>query len=658
MFSPLRRFRHHVSSLFPSNRRLANSRRTVAFPRYRPTHSVEHLEARLLLTGGLTSVNDQRWHQEIAGVAGTGSDFERFGAAVATGDFNDDGFADLAIGISADIVNEIFRAGSVAIEYGTATGLAVPGNQLWNQDSSGIAGTAQVDDGFGTALAVGDFNNDGFDDLAIGVPGDPIDGAADAGSVNVIYGSSGGLTSAGSQFWHQNVANVKDVAEFGDRFGAALASGDFNHDGFADLAIGVPGEGVNGVPFAGGMAVFLGSASGLTTANDQFWNQDIDGVQDVAQVGDNFGGSLASGDFNSDGFDDIAIGVPGEQINEAPMAGAMHVVFGSASGLVVAGNQFWHQDISGVVDLAELQDQFAGSLATGDFDDDGFDDIAIGVPGEAINNVADAGAFHVLFGSATGPSTSHNQFWFEGVSGLPTIPELNDHFGRALGSGDFNADGFTDLAVGAPGKTLGGSLNGGQVSVLYGGISGLAPSGNQRWSQNTAGIKGIINENDQFGFALAAGDFNGDGADDLAIGVPGDLEVVGTFAIAMGAVNVLYGTATLTWHNSADPLDVNDDGEISPIDALLVINFLNANPGDGMLPEPIAPPPFLDVNNDGLGTALDALLVINELNRRAALLSPWNVAAAFAAVGENAEDRWSHPLEAIDLANAVPSADS
>src|SRR5436190_1990412 len=135
----------------------------------------------------------------------------------------------------------------------------------------------------GSALA--DFNHDGFADLAVGVPHEDVGTVADAGAVNVLYGSAGRLqaTSPDDQFWNQDTTGVKDTAESGDTFGSSLGSGDFNKDGFADLAIGVDREDVGAVGDAGAMNVLYGSASGLqaTSPDDQFFSQDSTGVKDA-----------------------------------------------------------------------------------------------------------------------------------------------------------------------------------------------------------------------------------------------------------------------------------------------------------------------------------------------------------------------------------------
>ena len=145
-----------------------------------------------------------------------------------------------------------------------------------------------------------DFNGDGYADLAVGVPGEDVNGVKYAGGVNVLYGSSRGLTTTGNQLWTQDSPGVKDAAEEFDRFGSALAIGDFNGDGYADLAVGVPGEDVGRVAYAGAVNVLYGSPSGLTAEGDQFWHQDSPGVKDTAEVGDGFGGALATRGFNGE----------------------------------------------------------------------------------------------------------------------------------------------------------------------------------------------------------------------------------------------------------------------------------------------------------------------------------------------------------------------
>jgi hypothetical protein len=161
-----------------------------------------------------------------------------FAHSLAAGDFNNDGYCDLAVGVPRESVGSTEVTGAVNVIYGSASGLSptsVP-DQFWSQASAGIedfpeGGGSMVGEYFGTSVATGDYNGDGYDDMAIGVPGEWTSSLS-AGAVNVIYGSSsGGLraTAAGDgtgradQIWHQNIANVEDTAEDGDGFGSSLA---------------------------------------------------------------------------------------------------------------------------------------------------------------------------------------------------------------------------------------------------------------------------------------------------------------------------------------------------------------------------------------------------------------------------------------------------
>jgi hypothetical protein len=138
-----------------------------------------------------------------------------------------------------------------------------------------------------------DFNNDGADDLAIGAPFEDIGSVLDAGAINVLYGSTAKLNATGNQQFFQGGGGLVGVAEEGDFVGAALASGDYNNDSFADLAVGVPFEDVGSVLDAGAVDTVNGSAGRLTATGGQQFNQGSGGVPGTPEEGDTFGSSLA-----------------------------------------------------------------------------------------------------------------------------------------------------------------------------------------------------------------------------------------------------------------------------------------------------------------------------------------------------------------------------
>lgn len=453
----------------------------------------------------LTAQGDQFWHQNKSGIDDAGEQNDDFGSAFAIGDFNGDGFSDLAIGAPGESLEEVpvAVAGIVHVLYGNATGLLSAGSQVFSQDTSGISDFAEENDEFGSALAAGDFDGDGFDDLAIGVKGETLSGFERAGAVHILYGGPTGLSTGREQIWHRNRNGIPDDPALADAFGRAIAAGDFDDDGFFDLAIGVGADDPDSIGNAGSVHVLYGTASGLRAGSSQLWHQDVQGVLERAEAFDFFSDAMVAGDFNGDGFDDLAIAAVGETIDGLQGAGAVHILFGSNGGLTATGDQLWHQGSEGIAGDAEGSDFFGFSLASGDFNNDGFDDLAIGVMQDTVGGIDNAGSVHVLLGSADGLTAAGAKFFSQASNGIATDPQSGEQFGLALSAGDFDGDGFCDLAIAAPAEDTLGIVNGGAIHVLYGAPNGLKSSGSQFLHQNVTGIADAVEVNDFFGRALS-----------------------------------------------------------------------------------------------------------------------------------------------------------
>jgi hypothetical protein len=408
-----------------------------------------------------------------------------------------------------------------------------------------------------------DFNGDGFEDFVAGVPDESINGQAGAGSVNVVYGSASGIsaTAVPDQRFFQDLAGIEGVSKPDDRLGADVAAGDFNGDGYSDLAAGAPGDDY-GSPATGSVNVVYGSSGGLSATavrTDQIWTGSSPGLNDIDLSGcsppaipdlpiQSFGRTLAAGDFNGDSYDDLAVVADdnicftgqGSSVGTFWIRGSLHIIYGSASGLAITPALDNQHTIGGFA-------TFHTTLETGDFNGDGNDDLAAGDPSDfCCPGAAGSGGGHIYIyhGGAGG--------FAENASGRMTVSQDGDQdspdiegesfsgeaYGSAFAAGNFNGDAYDDLAIGDPEEGLGG----GAVNVIHGSASGLSATiiPDQLFTQDSPNVEGTIEADDRFGSALAAGDFNGDGNDDLAVGSPD--EDVGAMVNA-GSSNIIYGSA-------------------------------------------------------------------------------------------------------------------
>ncbi len=317
------------------------------------------------------------------------------------------------------------------------------------------------------------------------------------------------------------LAGVRDSAEALDGFGSSLVAADFDGDGYADLAIGAPLEDLR-VPDAGAVHVLYGSPDGLTAEHSQLWHQGSPGMPDRPEPRDQLGRSLTAGDFDGDGFAELVIGVPYEG-RRAFRMGIVHVLRGSSTGLTAEGDQVWHQDSPGISERAQMRDQFGQSVAAGDFDGDGHDDLVAGAWFEDDRNLfSNEGGFHVIYGTDAGLSAARNRFWHQDVPGVADRMQLSDNVGQALGVGDLDGDGFDDLAVGIPSADLSSDVhdNQGAVHLFYGSPRGLDARRDRYLTQDSPGVLERAERFDHLGESVSAADLDGDGFDDLIAAAP------------------------------------------------------------------------------------------------------------------------------------------
>jgi len=390
-----------------------------------------------------------------------------FGVSVATaGDVNGDGFSDVVIGSPGYDGGEV-NEGRAELYHGAAAGLAA--TPSWETDG-GDQSLAYL----GQAVAMaGDVNGDGYSDVVAGAPG--FDGGeADEGRADLTFGSETGLAALPA--W------TAEGQQPGAGFGSAVAgAGDVNGDGYADVIVGAPGYD-NGQNDEGQVFLYLGSAAGLQAT--PVWTAESN------QALSHFGSAVAgAGDVNGDGFADVIVGADLYDDGEVD-EGRAFVYLGSPSGLSPVPAWAAGAGQSGA------SFGFAVSRA-GDVNGDGFGDVLVGAEG--------MGQAFAFLGS---PAGLGNQPAWTADGDQPGA-----RFGHAVATvGDVDGDGFADVVVGADGHD-GEQLDAGRAYLYRGGAAGLAvvPTWVATGDQLNAHLGAAV---------ASAGDVNGDGYAEVAIGVP------------------------------------------------------------------------------------------------------------------------------------------
>ncbi|MER5386691.1 FG-GAP and VCBS repeat-containing protein [Streptomyces sp. NPDC002688] len=404
-------------------------------------------------------------------------------------DFNGDGYADIAVGMPNATVDGKAKAGYVSVIYGGPQS-PYQSTGVISQAEAGIPGTPEAGDRFGSSVAPVDVNGDGVFELVVGASGESLtsDQLKDEGTITVLDGS---------QWNAKGVTVARGTSEYSS-IGRTIATGDYDGDGDTDLAYGENGEEHGALRFRPGPL----TADPVTTTTLRRYSMggatrdlvtgdfDGDGRDDLAaswqgtEDSSTFitrwddqakpaqwyadadrGSSLAAADFDRDGTDDLAVGLvqpnPESETThcEDRLGGAVLLLKGSKTASFGTESECITQSNPEVGGTAEEGDDFGAALAAGDLNGDSRPELVVGVPGEDVGTVKDAGGYVTMNG------TEHGLYGglarSQSTTNMPGTAEAGDRFGAQVAVGDYNRDGLWDTAVSAPGENAGEPRSGG-----------------------------------------------------------------------------------------------------------------------------------------------------------------------------------------------------
>ncbi|MER6914785.1 FG-GAP-like repeat-containing protein [Streptomyces sp. NPDC000594] len=431
-----------------------------------------------------------------------------------------------------------------------------------------------------------DFDGDGYRDLAVGAPGGTVNGKERVGHVSVLYGSASPTLPGRRQLIHQDQPGIPGTAESGNAFGAGLATGDLDRDGFTDLVVGAPIERNGPGRPASPLTVLWGGPKGLSGAahlpdgadaetslgkHVVAADLDGDGDQDVATVEgtgslrvlsgpfgrdgsaagvsvrtetDHFILDLAAGDIDGDGRTDLAavrhFFEEGDSRHLAVWrgtrqgpAGRPQVVPGTAGWTLAGGDQ----------------------LDVGDIDRDGYEDIVMGRSDGYDNDPtvprAKGGVVTFVPGSKRGAIGERAVHINQDSPGVPGTATPDDHFGSGVSVADIDGDGYEDVAAGVRAKEVGGVRDAGAVVTLHGSAKGLRSTGARSFTQSTAGVPGVSEPWDFFGSNTKLADLNGDRRAELAVAAGGENGRAGAVWVFRATKSGITANGSVTFGNGA-----------------------------------------------------------------------------------------------------------
>ena len=415
---------------------------------------------------------------------------------------------------------------------------------------------AATGDQAGAALSgIGDINNDGYADFAIGAPMAANGSVVQAGQLYVVLGQ--GLRSSDIALATLNGSNGGFALRgaLGDGLGGAVSTaGDMNGDGLADFVFSAPQNDLNqGQAFA-----MFGRASGLTAlqgfqpinlnpTSAVFPNNDGFTFVAPTKYGIRAGNDVAGGgDFNGDGYADSVVGMPLVDLNGTATGtgqGQVFIAFGGPSGFANLSLTNALDGTLGInMDGSLANGQAGSSVAMADVNGDGLADVVIAAPGissvyvvmgDPLNSARDNLDLNTLNGSNGGAK-------LQGPTGMGFATQVTS-------VGDVNADGRDDFLVLAPTSGLVGTASYSGAAYVVFGADGVslqnlnlsALNGSNGFMVHGASFVPTLVTYHGLEDAAAAGDVNGDGIDDIVLT---QSEVTSGFT-QVGETYVIYGKA-------------------------------------------------------------------------------------------------------------------